>query len=263
MKNRKGFCFARFFSNPISNLFAKNGYYTMQLFSTSTAENRIVAQAIPDRWVHDRQWLSSNYEHKQGIPSSTQAVYQMRQNASTWNIKTGWKNPRYLPIFLWMWQLPTSMVCQRVCCNSFVEHICYDLTYTSIEKWKMKVEQGQGSGKPPFPCPRINCGFYLPSLSGKVSLFGFSSALHLPSFWFSNFTETAAAVNTPAIPVSMPPKMPISCSFSCSYLLPEYRLVIPIVFNCLKHSYNNRYPVQVIHLPSLHLAALDAPLFVK
>jgi hypothetical protein len=49
MKNRKGFCFARFFSNPISNLFAKNGYYTMQLFSTSTAENRIVAQAIPDR----------------------------------------------------------------------------------------------------------------------------------------------------------------------------------------------------------------------
>ena len=88
MKNRKGFCFARFFSNPSSNLFAKNGYYTMQLFSTSTAENRIFAQAIPDRWVHDRQWLSSNYEHKQGIPSSTQAVYQMWRNASTWNIKT-------------------------------------------------------------------------------------------------------------------------------------------------------------------------------
>ena len=159
----------------------------------------------PKVCVHDKRWPSSNYEHKQEIPSSTPALYQMRQNASTWNIKTGWKNPRYLPIFLWMWQLPTSMVCQRVCCNSFVEHICYDLTYTSIEKWKMKVEQGQGSGKPPFPCPRINCGFYLPSLSGKVSLFGFSSALHLSSFRFSNFTDTAAAVNTPAIPASMPP----------------------------------------------------------
>ncbi len=129
MKNRKGFCFARFFSNPISNLFAKNGYYTMQLFSTSTAENRIFAQAIPDRWVHGRQWLSSNYEHKQGVPSSTQAVYQMWRNASTWNIKTGWKNPWYLPIFLWMRQLSTSVVCQRICCNSFVERICCDLTY--------------------------------------------------------------------------------------------------------------------------------------
>ena len=125
----------------------------MQLFSTSTAENRIFAQAIPDRWVHDRQWLSSNYEHKQGIPSSTQAMYQVWQNASAWNFKAGWKNQRYLPIYLWMWQLPPPVVCQWLCCNSAMERIRCDLTLASV---KNKSISRAGSGNSPLSRPRIN-----------------------------------------------------------------------------------------------------------
>ena len=100
-------------------------------------------------------------------------------------------------------------------------------------------------------------------LSGKASLFGSSSALHLPSFRFSNSTDTAAAVNTPAIPASIPPinahLLPIFLLLSGSLV----RLVIPIIFDGLKHSYNNWYPAKIIHFHSFHLAALDAPLFVK
>ncbi|SBW00763.1 hypothetical protein KM92DES2_11402 [uncultured Desulfovibrio sp.] len=57
--------------------------------------------------------------------------------------------------------------------------------------------------------------------------------------------------------------MPIYSSCPCSFLLAEYKLVIPIIFDGLKHSYNNWYPAKIIHFPSFHLAALDAPLFVK
>ena len=135
----------------------------------------------------------------------------------------------------------------------------------------MKVEQGQGSGKPPFPCPRINCDFYLPSLSGKASLSGSSSALHLPSFRFSNSTDTAAAVNTPAIPASMPPinvhllfmaTLLFSCAIAeggitpahCSFVVLN-RSVVPIFLDDLQHSNGNRYPCQWVHTASLGISS--------
>ena len=100
-------------------------------------------------------------------------------------------------------------------------------------------------------------------LSGKASLFGSSSALHLPSLRFSNSTDTAAAVKTPAIPAIMPPINAHLLLISLLLLACVYKLIIPIVLYGLKHSYNNWYPAKIIHLPSFHLAALDAPFFVK
>ena len=84
-------------------------------------------------YTHCKLRLYSTHE-QQGIPPTHAAMYQVWQNASAWNFKTGWKNQRYLPIYLWMWQRPPPVVCQWLCCNSAMEHIRCDLTDTSVEK---------------------------------------------------------------------------------------------------------------------------------
>ena len=130
---------------------------------------------------------------------------------------------------------------------------------------KIKVKQGQGSGKSPFPCPRINCDFYLPSLSGKASLFGSSMVSPLPLALFSSSTDTAAAVNTPAMPASMPPinvHLPLIFYSFCSYEMTEggefppsacrpCGLVVPVVFDDLQYSDGYWYPSQWVHMPSI------------
>ena len=131
--------------------------------------------------------------------------------------------------------------------------------------------------QPRFPPCNQTVALYMPSLSGKASLSGSSTAsstaLGLPLFRPSSSTEIAAAVNTPAIPASMPPinvhlLLMVILLFSCvnagGGIIPAScssavlnRLIVPIFLDDLQHSNSNRYPCQWVHTASLGISSAE------
>ena len=124
-------------------------------------------------------------------------------------------------------------------------------------------------------CPRLTLcsqpeALYRPSPSGKASLCDSSTVSQLPLFPFSSSTATAAAVNTPAIPASMPPinvhlLLMTTLLFSCvnteGGITPAFcssavlnSLIVPIFLDDLQHSNSNRYPCQWVHTASLSVS---------
>ena len=123
----------------------------------------------------------------------------------------------------------------------------------------------QGAGTLLRACP-LACASLIHAYYGKASLSGFFAASRLPPFWFSSSTEIAAAVNTPAIPASMPP---INAHLLLMFLLllflrndrrrgipafcmpAQVRLVVPVVLDDLQYGDGYWYPSQWVHMPSI------------
>ena len=129
------------------------------------------------------------------------------------------------------------------------------------------------AGYPCFPPYNQPITLYLPSPSGKASFSGLSTASRLPFFRPSSSTEIAAAVNTPAIPASMPPInvhlllmliLLFSCVNAVGGIFPAHsssavlnRLIVPIFLDDLQYSNSNRYPCQWVHTASLSVSSAE------
>ena len=107
--------------------------------------------------------------------------------------------------------------------------------------------------------------------SGKANFSGSPTVSRLLTPRSSISTEIAAAVNTPAIPASMPPInvhlllmaiLLFSCAIAeggitpahCSFVVLN-RSVVPIFLDDLQHSNSNRYPCKWVHTASLGISS--------
>ena len=155
---------------------------------------------------------------------------------------------------------------------SFAYGACYSLTYPchlQLKKYMhRKGREARGLRRFP-PCNQPEALYRL-SFSGKANLSGSSTASRLPFFRLSSSIDTAAAVNTPAIPASMPlinvhlllmGILLFSCAIAEGGIAPAHcsfvtlnSLVVPIFLDDLQHSDGNRYPCQRVHMASLGIS---------